>query len=251
MWGHEKANRCLDDHFIRLLFDGIQRVSRMLVQYSQGLSHFTNVRACHGCVVPVAVSPGRHQGRSQPSSKSKPSQDHSSHSSSSVFRACQVRACLFVHGSAYDQVRETSWRMFVSVAVYLLVKLAPLLTACDDTQRSPPSLTAIPMSTRDQTPNASTSNFTPIFQTACDEYKRLTGHDLATHPFATELDHCNSPDGILDVLGKQSQAFATSRKRNEKLLAWLSPIVHVLFTFFATLGEGIGLVSISPLCVTN
>jgi|SRR6267142_2074198 len=116
---------------------------------------------------------------------------------------------------------------------------------------TPPSLTAIPMSTHNQTPNAPTSNFTPIFQTACDEYKRITGHDLATHPFATELDHCNSPDGILHVLGKQSQAFTRSRRRNEKLLAWLSPIVYVLFTFSATLGEGIGLVSISPLCVIN
>jgi hypothetical protein len=114
----------------------------------------------------------------------------------------------------------------------------------------PYCLTAFPMSTRNQIPNALTgltSNFTPIFQTACDEYKRLTGYDLATHPFSAELDHCNSPDGILHVLGKQSQAFTRSRKRNEKLLAWLSPIVYVLSTFSGTLGEGIGLVSISPL----
>lgn len=163
-------------------------------------------------------------------------------------------ACLsFCEWSDHGQVRvrETSWRIFVLVAVYLLVKLAPLLTACEEMRRPPPSLTAIPMSTHNQTPNAPTSNFTPIFQTACDEYKRITGHDLATHPFATELDHCNSPDGILHVLGKQSQAFTRSRRRNEKLLAWLSPIVYVLFTFSATLGEGIGLVSISPLCVIN
>jgi hypothetical protein len=105
------------------------------------------------------------------------------------------------------------------------------------------------MSTRNQTPNAPgpASNFTPIFQTACNEYKRLTGHDLATHPFAAELYHCNYPDGILDVLGKQSQSFIRSRRRNEKLLAWLSPIVYVLSTFSGTLGEGIGLVSISLL----
>jgi hypothetical protein len=106
---------------------------------------------------------------------------------------------------------------------------------------------AIPMSTSNQTPNAPTSNFTPIFQTACDEYKRLTGDDLATHPFAAELEHCHSPDGILGVLGKQLQAVTRSRKRNAKLLAWLSPIVYVLFTFSTTLGEGIGLVNISSL----
>jgi hypothetical protein len=140
--------------------------------------------------------------------------------------------------------------MFVLVAVYLIVKLVPLLTALEDTQqRLPPSLTPIPMSTCNQTPtgDASTPNFTPIFQAACNEYKRLTGHSLATHPFATELDQCNSPDGVLDVLGKQSQALTRSRKHNEKLLAWLSPIVYVLFTFSTTLGEGIGLVSILSL----
>ena len=95
-----------------------------------------------------------------------------------------------------------------------------------------------------QVPNASTSNFTPIFQAAYDEYKKLAGHDLATHPFAAELDQCDSPDSILDVLRKQAQAFARSRKGDEKLMAWLNPIVHVLFTFCGSLGEGIGLVSI-------
>jgi len=103
------------------------------------------------------------------------------------------------------------------------------------------------MSTSNQTPNASTSNFTPIFQTACDEYKKLTGRNLATHPFAAELDHCNSPDGVLDVLGKQLQVFTRSRKHNEKLLAWLNPIACVLFKFSLALGEGIALVSILSL----
>jgi len=108
-----------------------------------------------------------------------------------------------------------------------------------------PFPTTIPMSMSNQAPNASTSNFTPIFQAAYDEYKKLTGHDLATHPFAAELDQCDSPHSILGVLRKQSQAFTRSRKGDEKLMAWLNPIVHVLFTFCGTLGEGIGLVSIS------
>jgi hypothetical protein len=96
-----------------------------------------------------------------------------------------------------------------------------------------------------------TSNFTPIFQTACDEYKRLTRHDLATHPLAAELDPCNSPDNILDVLKKHAQAFTISRKGDERLLAWLNPIVHILFTVSQTLGEHIGQASLSSLCMAK
>jgi len=47
----------------------------------------------------------------------------------------------------------------------------------------------------------------------------------------------------MNVFRTQAQTFDNFRKGNEKLLTWLDPIVHVLFTFSATLGEGIGLVS--------
>jgi hypothetical protein len=36
----------------------------------------------------------------------------------------------------------------------------------------------------------------------------------------------------------QAQALNTFRKRDKKLMAWLDPIVHILFTFSAMLGEG-------------
>jgi hypothetical protein len=101
------------------------------------------------------------------------------------------------------------------------------------------------MSTNNQRSRAPTSNFTSIFQNACIEYKKLTGHDLATHPFAKEFDRCNSPEGFLDVFREQTRALTRSRKDDEKILAWLNPIVNILCNFSATLGEGIGLVSIS------
>jgi hypothetical protein len=101
------------------------------------------------------------------------------------------------------------------------------------------------MSTSNERPSTSRSNFNSIFQTACDEYKRLTRFDLATHPFVTELQDCSSPDDVLEVLKEQAQTLTRSRRGDEKLLTWLNPIVYVLFTFSATLGEGIGLVSIS------
>jgi len=101
------------------------------------------------------------------------------------------------------------------------------------------------MSTRNQTTHlsASTSNFTSIFDSAVDEYKRLTKKDLHTHPFAAVFDACKSPNTILDVFRKQAQDFDRFRKGNEKLMKWLNPTVHILFTLSATLGEGIGLVS--------
>jgi len=103
------------------------------------------------------------------------------------------------------------------------------------------------MSTIDQVagpgPSRSTDNFAAIFQAAASEYESVTGNRLDAHPFATEFDNCDSPEAILNVFRTQAQTFDKFRKGDEKLLTWLDPIVHVLFTFSATLGEGIGLVS--------
>jgi len=98
------------------------------------------------------------------------------------------------------------------------------------------------MSASDQIPHAS-ANFTAIFDVAVAEYHRVTGMRLDTHPFAVELDTCHSPEEISDLLRMQAQAFSEFHKRVEKLMAWLDPTIHILFTFSATLGEGIGLVS--------
>jgi hypothetical protein len=100
------------------------------------------------------------------------------------------------------------------------------------------------MSAPNQT--ASTSridNFAAIFNAATDEYQRVTGNLLHSHPFSAQLDSCDSPEAVSNVLRTQAQAFSKIRKGDEKLMAWLDPIVHILFTFSATLGEGIGLVS--------
>jgi hypothetical protein len=99
------------------------------------------------------------------------------------------------------------------------------------------------MSTSDQTADPS-SNFTAIFDAAWQEYKTLAKQDLETHPFAAALDGYNSPDAIVAVFRKQAQTFGGFRKGDDKLMAWLAPIVNTLFTFSATRGEGIGLVSL-------
>ena len=101
------------------------------------------------------------------------------------------------------------------------------------------------MSTSNQLagPSTSTDNFTAIFNAALTEYARVTGKRLDIHPFAAQLDACDTPKAVSDLLRTQAQALSTFRKGDEKLMAVLDPTVHILFTFSATLGEGIGLVS--------
>ncbi len=88
------------------------------------------------------------------------------------------------------------------------------------------------------------SNFISIFEAASKEYKKLTGQDLNTHPFSVEFDSCDSPDNVLSIFHKQAQVFDEIHKGDERLIRWLDPMVHILFTFSAALGEGVGLVSL-------
>jgi hypothetical protein len=100
------------------------------------------------------------------------------------------------------------------------------------------------MSSVNQRTDLSTSNFLSIFEVATNEYKKLTNHDLQTHPFAAELDNCDSPDVVLDVFRTQSRAFDEFSKGDDRLMKLLGPTVHILLTFSATLGEGIAFVSV-------
>jgi hypothetical protein len=99
------------------------------------------------------------------------------------------------------------------------------------------------MSAGNQTAGPSTDNFAAIFNAASVEYQTLTGKSLDTHPFAAQLDDCLTPEAISNVLRTQAQAFSKFREGDERLMAWLDPTIHILFTFSDTLGEGIGLVS--------
>lgn len=98
----------------------------------------------------------------------------------------------------------------------------------------------------------STDNFTAILKAALKEYQRVTEQDLDAHPFAAQLDTCRNPETVSKLLRTQAQAFSKCRQSDEKLMAWLDPTVHVLFTVSVTLSDGIGLVSssfISSICL--
>jgi hypothetical protein len=101
-----------------------------------------------------------------------------------------------------------------------------------------------PMSSANQPTDLSIPNLVSIFDAASNKYKRLTRHDLRTHPFAARFDNCDSPDAVLNIFREQAKAFDEFRKGDGRLMTWLGPTVHILFTFSATLGAGIGLVRI-------
>jgi hypothetical protein len=102
------------------------------------------------------------------------------------------------------------------------------------------------MSTEPAT-STSNSNFVTIFNAALESYKRKTKQDLASHPLLPNLQSCDSPEAILTVLRDQIPAFTQSQNGDDGLTKWVTPTVNVLYTFSATLGQGVGLVNIRML----
>lgn len=82
----------------------------------------------------------------------------------------------------------------------------------------------------------SRSNFRLITDALVD-YTNVTGTDLSQNHFAEKLQQSNTADDILELLQEQEKAFTEYRDGNRSLLDCLSPAVHVLHVFSATLGE--------------
>jgi hypothetical protein len=101
------------------------------------------------------------------------------------------------------------------------------------------------MSHASPTASSSTSNFQSIFNASLQEYDNRTKNKLLDHPLATKLQSCDSPTAVLSVLQDLIQQFDQRRTSDERLKAWLNPTVNVLYSFSATLSEGVGLVSIT------
>ena len=98
-----------------------------------------------------------------------------------------------------------------------------------------------------QAPSASTStsspNFQSIFHTALKAYEKKTKKDLIAHPLFAQLQACGSPSDILTILQDKVNEFDQARSADERLSQWLSPTINVLYSFSATIGAGVGLVS--------
>ena len=91
------------------------------------------------------------------------------------------------------------------------------------------------------------SNFQSIFNASLHAYDNKTKNKLLDHPLAAQLQSCDSSNAVLSVLQDLIQQFDQRRTSDERLKSWLNPTVNVLYTFFATLGEGVGLVSLLSL----
>ncbi|KAH9023542.1 hypothetical protein EDB83DRAFT_1986083 [Lactarius deliciosus] len=94
------------------------------------------------------------------------------------------------------------------------------------------------MSSSSQTA-APSSIFKSMLDTALTEYQKKTGDDLLAHWLAAELQTCESVDGVLNILRDQAKAF--ERSGDQKLMKWIDPLVHVLYSFSGALGDGVSL----------
>jgi hypothetical protein len=97
------------------------------------------------------------------------------------------------------------------------------------------------------TASSSTSNFQSIFNASLQAYDNKTKNKLLDHPLATQLQSCHSPIAVLSVLQDLIQQFDQRRTSDDRLKTWLNPTVNVLYSFSATLSEGVGLVSTTSL----
>jgi len=87
-------------------------------------------------------------------------------------------------------------------------------------------------------------NFDSIFNAALQTYEK-TGKGITSHPLASELQSCHSPDTVLAVLRRQIPSLNQSQSGDERFAKSLTPIINVLYAFNATLGDGVGLVIVT------
>ena len=92
--------------------------------------------------------------------------------------------------------------------------------------------------------SSSSSSFQVLFGAALQDYENRTRISLVNHPFAKQLEECNSLDSINAVLQEQAKGFRKLRRDNGKLMKSLNCSVDVLYTLSIStvLGEGVGVV---------
>jgi hypothetical protein len=91
---------------------------------------------------------------------------------------------------------------------------------------------------------SSSSTFQALFNVALQDYKDKTGTSLVDHPFAKQLETCESVSSITEILLEQAQSFREFRENDGKLMKALNTSVDVLCSphISSILSETIGLV---------
>ena len=87
------------------------------------------------------------------------------------------------------------------------------------------------------------STFLALFNAALQDYKDKTGNSLVDHPFARQLEECDSVESVSTILEEQARVFREFRDHG-KLISSLKRLADVLCSPFINnvLGESIGLV---------
>jgi hypothetical protein len=90
----------------------------------------------------------------------------------------------------------------------------------------------------------SSSSFRSLFDVALRDYENQTGTKLVDHPFAKQLEKCDSVDSISSALQEHARRFCEFRGEDGKIMKSLKCAVQVLYTLSTStvLGEGIGIV---------
>ena len=88
------------------------------------------------------------------------------------------------------------------------------------------------------------ASFLLLYNSALQDYTIQTGTNLIDHPFAKQLEKCESVDSISSLLQENVQRFRKFRGEDGKITNSLKCAVHVLHTLSTStvLGEGVGLV---------
>jgi hypothetical protein len=88
------------------------------------------------------------------------------------------------------------------------------------------------------------STFQALFNAALQDYENQTGTRLICHPFARQLETCESVSSITSILQEQAQNFREFRENDGKLMKALNSSIDVLCTpsISSALSETIGFV---------
>ena len=95
------------------------------------------------------------------------------------------------------------------------------------------------------TPTASSSSSTlqAIFEASLKEYQKKTDTSLVTHPLMAQLQVCDSPAKILELLSSQAAKVEETMDADDKLIKWLDPVVNVLSASSSVVSANVGLVN--------
>jgi hypothetical protein len=95
---------------------------------------------------------------------------------------------------------------------------------------------------------SSSSSFQVLFAAALQDYEIRTRISLVNHPFAKQLEECDSLDSIIAILREQAKGFREFKGDNGKLMKSVKCSVDILYILSTStvLGESVGVVRPKP-----